>query len=169
MTTPTHIAVGYFITRGFVHYGGLPDLNSTYLLGIVFANAPDIDALFFYRPLYTHRDNMYSMSHYPITWFVLWSIATITVWAIAPQYVLYSLMIGASLGSHFILDSIDIFEGIAWLGPWIKTKFSILPVVSPTLTADAPWTTLYQIYRTHWAFYAEFIVCVTALVVAFIS
>lgn len=169
MTTPTHIAVGYFIARGFAHGGILPDTNSTYLLSMMFANAPDIDALFIYRPLYSHRDNMYSLSHYPISWLALWCVVYLIFWTLSPNFLGYIIMCGISISSHFILDSIDIFEGIAWLGPWIKTKFSILSLVSPLPSADTSWSTLYLIYRTHWAFYAEIVVCLAAFIVAFIS
>ena len=165
MTTPTHIAIGYFIARGFATSGLLPDTNSTYLLSMVFANAPDVDGLFFTRRLYTHRENFYALSHYPATWFVLWSIMLLIVWNLPSVYFYYMVMFGASMSSHFILDSLDLFDGIAWFGPWIKKKYSLVPLL-PSPQTNTEWS---MVYRKHWLFYIEVALCLAAFTIAFIT
>lgn len=165
MTTPTHVAIGYFIARGFATSGLLPDTNSTYLLSMMFANAPDIDAIIITRRLYAHRENFYSLSHFPATWAVLFSFALLVITNQAPQYLMYLSLCAISVFSHFILDSFDLFEGISWFGPWIKKPFSFIRLLTPP-TNNTEWTIL---YRNHWLFYVELLICLLAFSIAFIS
>jgi len=166
MTTFTHTAIGYFIARGFATTGILPDLNSTYLLGMLFANAPDIDGIMVTRRLYTHRENFYALSHYPISWFILSLIAFGISLYLPPIFREYVIMAAIALFSHFLLDSFDIFDGIAWLGPFIKTKFSFVTRSASNPLTNREWSTL---YRKHWLFYAECIICISAFGTAFIT
>lgn len=166
MTTFTHTAIGYFIARGFATTGILPDVNSTYLLSMLFANAPDIDAIMINRRLYTHRENFYAISHYPVSWLIL-SIAAFGIsFSQPPLFTTYVVMSSVALFSHFLLDSFDIFDGIAWLGPFIKTKFSFVPRNASNPLTNREWSTL---YRKHWLFYVECVICILAFGTAFIT
>lgn len=169
MTTLTHVSVGYFIARGFALSGILPDANSTYLLSMVFANAPDIDAIILTRRLYAHRENFYSLSHFPASWAVLFSLAFLIITNQAPKYITYLVMCGISVISHFILDSFDIFEGISWFGPWIKRRFSFVSLVISPFLDTADYKKLFHIYKKHWLFYIECIICILAFAIAFVT
>lgn len=166
MTTFTHTAIGYFIARGFATAGILPDANSTYLLSMVFANAPDIDGIMVTRRLYTHRENFYSLCHYPISWLILSFFAFGISLYQPPVFGEYVIMASIALLSHFLLDSFDIFDGIAWLGPFIKTKFSFVTLSLSHPLTNIEWSTQ---YRKHWLFYIECIICILAFATAFVT
>lgn len=166
MTTFTHTAIGYFIARGFATTGILPDVNSTYLLSMLFANAPDIDAMMINRRLYTHRENFYSLSHHPISWLILSLAAFGISFYLPPLFREYVIMAAIALFSHFLLDSFDIFDGIAWLGPFRKTKFSFVTLSLSLPLTNTEWSTL---YRKHWLFYVECIICILAFAIAFVT
>jgi len=166
MTTFTHTAIGYFIARGFAVTGILPDANSTYLLSMVFANAPDIDGIMVTRRLYTHRENFYALSHYPISW-LIFSIAAFSISFYQPPiFGQYVIMAAIALFSHFLLDSFDIFDGIAWLGPFIKRKFSFVTLSLSHPLTNTDWGML---YRKHWLFYVECVICILAFGTAFVT
>ncbi len=166
MTTPTHIAIGYFIARGFATFGLLPDTNSTYLVSMVLSNAPDIDGLYNFHKLFAHREKYFALSHYPVTWFVLYGIAYLFTVNYSPQLLHYIFMSGICVASHFVLDTFDYFDGIAWLGPWIKRKFSFVYRTKSPLTSNAEWSML---YKTHWLFYIELGICILAFALAFVT
>ena len=71
MTTLSHAAVGYLISRYFVVSGVLPHEPATYIMGIVFANLPDIDATFSIKHVYNHQNHFKSLSHYPANWLLV--------------------------------------------------------------------------------------------------
>lgn len=166
MTTFTHTAIGYFIARGFATTGVLPDVNSTYLVSMLMANAPDVDGLVFTRRLYAHRENFYALSHYPISWAIVWSVMFLFVTNQIPQYGDYVVMTGFAILSHFILDTFDLFDGIAWFGPWIKTKWSFVPLIPAPPLTNAEWS---KQYSKHWLFYIEITICILAFTTAFFS
>jgi len=56
MTILSHGAVGILVTKYFVSRGWLPDGTiAPYILGISFANMPDIDGLASLRKIYDHH------------------------------------------------------------------------------------------------------------------
>ena len=68
MTTPSHVAVGYLISRYLVMHGILPHEHTTYIMGIIFANLPDIDGALSLRTIYNHQNHLKAISHYPANW-----------------------------------------------------------------------------------------------------
>ena len=133
---------------------------------MLFANAPDIDGIMVTRRLYTHRENFYALSHYPISWLILCLLAFGVSFYLPEIFTEYVIMAAIALFSHFLLDSFDIFDGIAWLGPFIKTKFSFVTLSSSHPLTNTEWST---IYRKHYLFYAECVICILAFATAFVT
>ncbi len=126
MTTPSHIAVGYMISQGFIQANLIPPNLAPYAIGvsIVSANLPDLDVIIF-KKLYDHRTN--SPFHYPFTWWLLYltvfvSIVIANLQSLLP-FVYLSLL---SLVSHFLMDTFGVNAGIRWFAPFYKKEYSFL-------------------------------------------
>lgn len=153
MTTLSHTAVGYLLARYLVVQGVLPHEHATYIMGIVFANLPDIDGAISIKKIYDHHNHLKSISHYPINWLlvlVFFFLLSLPFGNTALfEYVLLAFI---SILSHFVLDTFSIYGGIAWLGPWIKKKYSFinhLPLVPNNNHEWVHW------YLKHWIKYVE--------------
>lgn len=153
MTTLSHVAVGYLISAYLVVHGILPHEHATYIMGIVFANLPDIDGALSLKKVYNHQNHLKAISHYPANWvlvlffFFLFSLPFGNT--ALPEYLLLAFI---CILSHFVLDTFSIYGGIAWLGPWIKKRYSFIRNVPLLPTNNHEWV---HWYLKHWIKYVE--------------
>lgn len=153
MTTPSHVAVGYLISRYLVVHGILPHEHATYIMGIIFANLPDIDGALALRTVYNHQNHLKAFSHYPANWVLVllffFLLALPFGFTMLPEYLLLAFL---CVGSHFVLDTFSIYGGIAWLGPWIKKKYSFIRIMPMVPSNNHEWV---HWYLKHWIIYVE--------------
>ncbi len=163
MTTLSHSAVGYLVTRYFVQLGWLPDSSTPYILGVVFANIPDIDALKGLRKIHDHHSNFKNLSHYPINWFIVFAFVALLALPFPIRFFYSYLGLAAvSVLLHFVMDTFSIYHGIAWLGPWNKRKYSFIKML-PILPIDTrEWV---HWYTKHWVMYLEIALWIVTLLV----
>lgn len=164
MTTLSHAAVGYLVTRYFVSQGWLPEGTITpYILGIAFANLPDVDGLVSLNKLYDHHSTFKNASHYPINWLIVFVLVTVLALPFHIRlFTPYIALAFITILLHFIMDSFSIYYGIAWLGPWNKKKYSVIPML-PVLPADTrEWV---QWYMKHWVLYLEIALWIVTLLI----
>lgn len=165
MTTLSHAAVGYLITRYLVSRGILPDSHTPYLLGVIFANLPDIDGAFALRRLYNHHNNLKSLSHYPANWLLVLGVAAIIALPYRLRYLPeYLLLAFFTVLFHFVLDTFSIYGGVAWLGPWKKKKYSFIRIMPLVPSNNHEWT---HWYLKHWVKYLEVAIWIVALIILF--
>ena len=127
MTTVSHAAVGILITRYFVDRGWLPDGTITpYILGVALANIPDIDGLLSLRKIHDHHATLKNMSHYPANWLIVFGLVAVLALPFRiHNFYPYMVLAIINIFLHFVLDTFSIYQGIAWLGPWKKKKYSL--------------------------------------------
>ena len=178
MTTLSHIAVGILVTHYFVGKQWLPDHTvSPYIFGVVFANIPDIDGIValtrkshtlsrrhIWR-LYAHHNELGNLSHYPSTWVgVFLFVAALSLVLGVNNIAMYILFGSINVLCHFLMDTCSMYEGIAWLGPWKKKKYSFIGML-PILPANTrEWV---QWYVRHWVMYLEIAIWILTLFVLF--
>lgn len=154
MTTISHAAVGIIVTRAFIEHGLLPRYGvAPYILGITFANIPDIDALVSIKHLYDHQNKLKNMSHYPANWlFVIGFTAIIGLFFRIPHFYTYLGLVAINVLLHFVLDTFSIYGGIAWFGPWNKKKYSFIRMLPYVPSNTYEWV---HWYMKHWVVYLE--------------
>jgi hypothetical protein len=123
MTTATHTATGFLIVKTMDLLGLIPpDLKTVaYTVGMITANMPDFDILFNFR-ISGHRESVF---HAPI----FWLLVLVPVFGVAIFYDLAAVFLLVFISflcilSHFILDTSDYSQGISWLRPFTRTKYS---------------------------------------------
>lgn len=166
MTTLSHSAVGFLITEYFVNRGWLPDATVTpYLLGVAFANLPDIDGLASLRKVYDHHNALKNVSHYPLNWLLVLVLAYLLSLPFHIRFLYpYLALAGINIFLHFILDTFSIYYGIAWLGPWNTKKYSfvrMLPILPSNTNEWVHW------YTKHWVMYLEIALWLITLIIVF--
>lgn len=164
MTTLSHAAVGFLVTEYFVERGWLPQGSvAPYILGIAFANMPDMDALASLKRIYDHHNNFKNLSHYPANWFIVFGLVAILALPFHIRFFYpYLGLASVTVFLHFIMDTFSIYHGIAWLGPWNKTKFSfvkMLPILPNDTSEWVHW------YTKHWVMYLEIALWIVTLLV----
>ena len=164
MTTLSHAAVGLLVTKFFVDRGWLPDATITpYILGVAFANIPDIDGLVSLRKVYDHHSALKNLSHYPANWFIVFGFVAILALPFHIRYFYtYLCLATVNVFLHFILDTFSIYHGIAWFGPWNKKKYSfirMLPIIPSDTHEWVHW------YMKHWVLYLEIALWIVTLMV----
>mgnify|MGYP001566825988 CR=1 FL=1 len=153
MTTLSHVAVGYLISRYLVVRGILPHEHTTYIMGIVFANLPDIDGALSLKQVYNHQNHLQSISHYPANWLlVLVFFFLLSLPFTDTTLFEFTFLASACILSHFVLDTFSIYGGIAWLGPWIKKRYSFIRILPITPNNNHEWV---HWYLKHWIKYLE--------------
>lgn len=161
MTTLSHTAVGYLIARYFVIRGILPHEHTTYIMGIVFANLPDIDGALSIKKIYDHHNHLKSISHYPANWLLVLTFFFLLSLPFEQKILFeYTLLSSVCILSHFILDTFSIYGGIAWLGPWIKKKYSFIRMTPVAPNNNHEWV---HWYLKHWIKYVEIALWAAAL------
>ena len=165
MTTLSHSAVGFLVTRFFIDRGWLPDASSQYLLGIAFANIPDIDGLASLKKIYDHHSAFKHFSHYPLNWLIVFGFVFLLSlpFHIGNVYP-YLALAAVNVFFHFIMDTFSIYYGIAWLGPWNKKKFSFVRMLPITPASTNEWV---QWYTKHWVMYLEIALWIVTLIILF--
>jgi len=166
MTTPSHAAVGFLVTRFFVNQGWLPEGTVTpYILGVAFANIPDVDGLVSLRKVYDHHNTFKNFSHYPANWFLVLGLVSLLALPFSIKFFYAYLALAAvTIFLHFIMDTFSIYHGIAWLGPWSKKKYSfitMLPIIPANTREWVHW------YTKHWVMYLEIALWIVTLLVLF--
>ncbi len=166
MTTLSHSAVGFLVTRYFVNRGWLPDGTITpYILGVVFANLPDIDALVSLRQIHDHHNNLKNISHYPANWCIVFVLVAILALPFHIRFFYVYLGLATfNVLLHFILDTFSIYHGIAWLGPWRKKKYSFIQMLPIVPVDTGEWM---HWYTKHWVMYFEVALWIVTLLVLF--
>lgn len=166
MTTLSHASIGILVTRFFVDQGWLPDGTITpYIIGVALANIPDVDGLLNIRQIHDHHATLKNMSHYPANWFLVFGLVAILAYPFHIRlFYPYLALATANVFLHFVLDTFSIYQGIAWLGPWKKTKYSFLTML-PVLPANTnEWV---RWYTKHWVMYLEIALWIVTLMVVF--
>jgi len=163
MTTLSHAAVGYLITHYFAIYGMVPNTPTTYLLGVIVANLPDIDGAIAPRRLFDHHNNLKSVSHYPTNWLIVLGLTAALAFPFRiPSFPQYLMLATVNILLHFVLDTFSIYQGIAWLGPWKKKKYSFIKILPVLPSNNHQWV---HWYLKHWVLYLEIALWVVALIV----
>lgn len=154
MTTLSHTAVGIIVVQYAIESGWLPQFGLTpYIIGVIFANIPDIDGLLSLRKLYDHHNTAKNMTHYPANWFfVLVFTAILAIPFHIPNFWIYLGVCAVNILLHFILDTFSIYGGIAWLGPWKKQKYSFIKIMPIIPDNNKQWV---HWYMKHWVVYFE--------------
>lgn len=167
MTTLSHSAVGFLVSRYFVQQGWLPDGTAPYIVGVMLANIPDIDALKAVSRIHDHHNNFKNLSHYPINWGIVFGLVALLALPFRIRFFYAYLGLAAiNVFLHFVMDTFSIYHGIAWLGPWKKKKYSFLTML-PILPADTrEWV---HWYTKHWVMYLEIALWMVTLFVLFAS
>lgn len=164
MTTLSHGAVGILITKYFITQGWLPsDSITPYLLGVTFANLPDIDALASLKRIYDHHSNLKNFSHYPVNWFIVFVfVALLAIPFHVRFFYTYLGLATLNVFLHFVLDTFSIYQGIAWLGPWNKRKYSFITMLPIMPVNTHEWV---RWYTKHWVMYLEIALWIITLLV----
>lgn len=166
MTTISHVAVGVIVTRYFIEHGILPKYGiAPYVLGITFANIPDIDGLISLKRIYDHHNTLKNMTHYPANWlFVLGFTALLGLFIHIPNFYNYLALVSINVFLHFVLDTFSIYGGIAWFGPWNKKKYSFIKILPYVPSNTHEWI---HWYMKHWIVYMEIALwIIAALIIA---
>lgn len=166
MTTLSHVSIGILITRYFVDQGWLPDSTVTpYIIGIALANIPDIDGLVSLRRIHDHHATLKNVTHYPANWFIVFGLVAFLALPFHIKY-FYPYMGLATLNVflHFILDTFSIYQGIAWLGPWNKKKYSFIQTLPLIPANNIEWV---HWYTKHWVMYLEIAIWIVTILVLF--
>ena len=164
MTTLSHTALGYLVARFAIDRGLLPaDTTTPYLLSMIFANIPDIDGLASLKKIYDHHSALKNLSHYPANWFMVFAFVAILALPFKiPMFYPYLGLAVINVFFHFVLDTFSIYNGISWLGPWNKKKYSFIRM-APILPADThEWV---HWYLKHWVVYLEIALWIVTLLV----
>lgn len=164
MTTISHSAVGIIVAQYFIENGWLPNAGLTpYVMSVVFANLPDIDALLSLKRMYDHHNTLKNMSHYPANWlFVLLFTALLAIPFHLPNFYVYAGMCAVNVFLHFVLDTFSIYGGIAWLGPWNKKKYSFIKIMPYVPANNWQWV---HWYLKHWVVYLEVALWIIAILI----
>lgn len=164
MTTLSHAAVGLLVSRYFIEQGLLPAGTATpYLLGLAFANLPDIDGALAPRHLYNHQNHLKSTSHYPANWLIVLGLVALLALPFRLRFILpYIGLAAVNVFLHFVLDTFSIYGGIAWLGPWKKKRYSFVKALPFFPKNNHEWA---HWYTKHWVMYLEVALWVVALIV----
>lgn len=137
-------ALGIIITELFASITGVAPSGLMYVLGIVFALAPDLDFLVLYFKKHEiamyrghtldHRD----LLHHPLLYI---PVGTLLVWLVIGDTWIMELFILASL-AHFIHDSIGIGWGVRWLSPFTMRNYKFFSESdgTPSLRFITSWT-----------------------------
>jgi len=176
MLPPGHIAAGYLTAKALLKiiHPQITAAQQNHLLawGMFFGFAPDLDTFytFFKVKAFTgstqeKNNHRHFLSHAP----VLWLIAGLLIYFLAPsEYIkLIGLLVWLGSWSHFLLDSIE--YGIMWLWPFSKKQYALkrINIVVGRKQFWGYWIDFLKVYTTRYSFYLEIIVILTAIIVYF--
>lgn len=178
MVLPGHIAGGYLATFAFLsltNASSLPaeQINLLYAIGILSAEGPDMDIIFFYLECAKHKiyktNHRDYITHAPIVWF-LPAVIIIVCGIISSSPFVSSagwIMLGGSF-SHFVFDSIE--YGIRWIWPFSNERFYLRDCGDQEIAGDGSfshyWKYIISTYPKRWTFYAEILIVIAAVSVA---
>lgn len=164
MTTISHSAVGIIVAQYVIEHGLLPRYGlAPYIVSVVFANLPDIDALVSLRNMYDHHNTLKHLTHYPANWlFVIGFTALLAIPFHIPNFYTYLGLCTVNILLHFVLDTFSIYGGIAWLGPWNKKKYSFIKIMPVIPDNNATWV---HWYLKHWIVYLEVALWIVAALI----
>jgi hypothetical protein len=150
MTVATHVLAGMVIEQYFVRLGMIPPSTFSLTTGILAATIPDIDTMLSLRHFWDHRKS--SLLHVPLFWATIFISGSIASFVTGNMDLMpYLWLAGASLLSHFILDSVGQFDGIRWLAPFDTRIMSVVRQQKP----PAHWQQRLAGKLRHPATYAE--------------
>jgi len=182
MVLPGHLAGGYLAAYALqaLSHASFTPLESTMLLtiGVLAGEAPDIDLIRYTIEQRTdkktdktvsHRDYF---THAPLFWLAA-SLAVVFAGLISgsffTQFVGWTILCGS--WSHLILDTIEF--GIAWLWPFSKRRYFFRHAESGEMKSQPGslahyWEFISKVYVRNVSFYAEILITLPALYIAFL-
>ena len=103
------------------------------------------------------------MSHYPANWLIVFGLVAVLALPFRiHNFYPYMVLAIINIFLHFVLDTFSIYQGIAWLGPLKKKKYSFLAML-PILPVDTnEWV---RWYTKHWVMYLEIAIWIVTLLV----
>lgn len=123
MTIVAHTLAGLVIEQFFIQKGLIPQNTYAPLIAVTFTNLPDIDVLFSLNDFWNHRKQ--SPFHMPFLWVLpLGIVAALAFFSGHRDILPFILLASIALLSHFILDSLGLFDGIRWLAPFNRKTMS---------------------------------------------
>lgn len=181
MVLPGHLAGGYIATTALLALGhpalSPGELDALLAVGTLAGEGPDVDLFLFYfnqrsATAKKRADHREYPTHIPLVWLIGCLALSGIGSAFGSAFVVWlGLVILVGSWSHLILDSIE--SGIPWLWPLSKKRLCLKRAVEPQI--DRPVGTLgyysefvFKHYFKNVTFYAEILIVVLALYLAFL-